>query len=92
MMPLVLALMLGVSGTLLVWSLRGWLRARWDADIAWLSHAVWRFTPEPFDARPYVAHAPFELLPTRRPLPCAETHGTCPARDEWAARDTQLPY
>lgn len=55
MMPLILAIMLGVSGTLLVWSLRGWLRARWDTDVAWLAHAVWRFTPEPFNARPYVA-------------------------------------
>jgi tight adherence protein B len=55
MIPLIIAIMIGISGTTIVWSLRAELRARWEKDVAWLEHTIWRFTPEPFNARPYVA-------------------------------------
>jgi len=49
------ALLLGASVAVLVWSLKGSLLRRWQKDVAWLEHAIWRFTPQPFNARPYVA-------------------------------------
>ena len=55
MTPALLAVLLGLSATLLVWSLRGKLVVRWNHDVAWVEHTVWRFTPEPVDARRYVA-------------------------------------
>jgi len=54
-MPLLLAAMIGVSGGLIVWSLRGFFQTRWDRDVAWLEHAIWRLTPEPFNGKPWVA-------------------------------------
>jgi len=55
MMPALLAVLLGLSAALIVWSLRGKLVVRWNHDVAWVEHTVWRFTPEPVDARRYVA-------------------------------------
>ncbi|MHC4428134.1 MAG: type II secretion system F family protein [Planctomycetota bacterium] len=55
MTPALLAVLIGLSATLLVWSLRGNLLVRWNHDVAWVEHTVWRFTPEPVDARRYVA-------------------------------------
>ena len=55
MTPALLAVLIGLSATLLVWSLRGKLVVRWNHDVAWVEHTVWRFTPEPVDARRYVA-------------------------------------
>ena len=55
MTPLVLAVMIGVSGGLLIWALRGVLRRRWDRDLVRLEHTIWRLTPEPFNAKPWVA-------------------------------------
>jgi len=54
-MPLTLALLLGISAALLVWALRHLLVERWERDNAWLEERIWRFTPEPFNPRPYVA-------------------------------------
>jgi len=55
MTALILAIMIGVSGAFIIWTLREPLIARWEKDVAWLEHTIWRFTPEPFNARPYVA-------------------------------------
>ncbi|MHC4966974.1 MAG: type II secretion system F family protein [Planctomycetota bacterium] len=55
MTPALLAVLLGISAALLVWSLRPKLVVRWNHDVAWVEHTVWRFTPEPVDARRYVA-------------------------------------
>lgn len=55
MTPLLLAAMLGGSLALLTWVLRADLVRRWQMDVAWLEHMVWRFTPDPFDGRKYVA-------------------------------------
>jgi tight adherence protein B len=55
MTPALLAALIGVSATLLVWSLRAKLLVRWNHDVAWAEHTAWRFTPEPVDARRYVA-------------------------------------
>lgn len=55
MIRLAFAVLAGVACGLTVWLLRGPLRARWNKDVEWLQLAVWRFSPEPFDARPWVA-------------------------------------
>jgi tight adherence protein B len=55
MTPALLAALIGLSAALLVWSLRGRLAARWNYDVAWVEHTVWRFTPDPVNARRYVA-------------------------------------
>jgi tight adherence protein B len=55
MTPALLAVLIGLSAALLVWSLRGRLVARWNHDVAWVEHTVWRFTPDPVNARRYVA-------------------------------------
>jgi tight adherence protein B len=55
MTPALLAVLLGISMALLVWSLRPKLLARWNHDVAWVEHTVWRFTPDPVNARKYVA-------------------------------------
>lgn len=54
LIPLI-ALATGLAIGAVVWLLRGQLVTRWQQDCAWLAHAVWRFTPEPFDPRRYVA-------------------------------------
>lgn len=50
-----LSLLIGIALALLIWALRDDLRLRWERDVQWLEHTVWRFTPEPFDGRSYVA-------------------------------------
>ena len=55
MTELVLALLIGASLGLFVWSLRLELAARFKADVAWVEHWRWRFSPDPIDARPLVA-------------------------------------
>jgi tight adherence protein B len=55
MMPLAPAALIGLAGGLLVWALRDQLRARFDKDVAWLEHAIWRLSPEPFIGAPWVA-------------------------------------
>ncbi|MHC4991784.1 MAG: type II secretion system F family protein [Planctomycetota bacterium] len=55
MMPLVLSIAFGLVGAMVVWALQDDLRRRWERDVAWLQHTIWRFTPDPFDARPWVA-------------------------------------
>ena len=52
--PLLIAVLLGASVALLTWALRGAVAARFERDVIWLNHAIWRFTPEPFDGRRYV--------------------------------------
>ena len=54
MTSLVLAIWLGASLGALVWVGRSWIAERWARDVAWLEHAVWRFTPSGFDGRPFV--------------------------------------
>lgn len=53
--PFLLAALFGLAAALLVWSLQGTLRRRWDHDVAWLEHTMWRFTPDPVHASRYVA-------------------------------------
>ncbi|MHC4140322.1 MAG: type II secretion system F family protein [Planctomycetota bacterium] len=55
MMPLALAGLIGLSVLLLVWALRQPLADRWQHDVAWFEHTIWRFSPDPVDARRYVA-------------------------------------
>lgn len=55
MTPLLLAVLMGVSLAVAVWALRNEIETRWHQDVRWLEHTVWRFTPDPFDGRPYVA-------------------------------------
>lgn len=51
----VISVLLGVSLAALCWGLRGWFLALFDREVRWLESAIWRFTPEPFDGRPWVA-------------------------------------
>ena len=55
MIPAVASIMLGAAVSLLTIALWRHLRRRWGRDVAWLQHAVWRFTPETFNAGAYVA-------------------------------------
>ena len=55
MIPLMLAIMIGGAAVLLIWSLRAELMIRWERDVAWLEHTIWRFSPDPFNAKPYIA-------------------------------------
>ena len=55
MTPLLLAAMFGGALTLLIWVLRKDLVRRFESDVAWLEHMIWRFTPDPFDGRLYVS-------------------------------------
>ena len=55
MTELLLATLFGIAVTLLIWSLRGVLHARWRRDVAWLEHTMWKFTPDPVNAGRYVA-------------------------------------
>jgi len=50
-----LAAIIGASVALFVWSLRDVLGRRWKRDVAWIEHTIWKFTPEPFPARAWVA-------------------------------------
>lgn len=54
MMPHLLALTIGLSGALLVYALRATLMRRFERDVAWLEHTLWRFTPSPKPVRLYV--------------------------------------
>lgn len=54
-MPILLASAFGAAIALTVWSLREALVRRFEKDVGWLQHMVWRFTPEPFPAERYVA-------------------------------------
>ncbi|MFG0316634.1 MAG: type II secretion system F family protein [Planctomycetota bacterium JB042] len=49
-----LAALIGFSIALIVFALRRDLLDRFERDVAWLEHMVWRFTPDPFDGRRYV--------------------------------------
>lgn len=55
MTPLVVALTFGLSFALLTYSLRDQLKRRFDRDVAWLAHTLWRFSPNPKAAGPLVA-------------------------------------
>lgn len=49
-----LAAAIGFSLALLVFALRRDLLDRFERDVAWLEHMVWRFTPDPYDGRKHV--------------------------------------
>ncbi|MHC4415644.1 MAG: type II secretion system F family protein [Planctomycetota bacterium] len=55
MTALLLATLFGVAVVLLIWSARSELHARWSRDVVWLEHTMWKFTPDPVNARRYVA-------------------------------------
>lgn len=55
MTELVIAAAFGASAMLAVWSLRDLVLRRHQKDVGWLSHSIWRFTPEPIPAERYVA-------------------------------------
>ena len=55
MTPLALAAWLGASLGAAVWFTRSPVAERFARDVAWLEHAVWRFTPRGFNGRPFVA-------------------------------------
>ncbi|MFT7663328.1 MAG: tight adherence protein B [Planctomycetota bacterium] len=55
--PLQLALTLGLSCAMIVYSLRASCIRRFERDVAWLEHTLWRFSPSPKPARPYVTGA-----------------------------------
>lgn len=55
MPPVLLALLFGAAVGLSAYALREPLRDRFLRDVAWLEGWVWRFTPEPFDGRKWVA-------------------------------------
>lgn len=48
------SLFLGAAVAFILYVARGLLEERFRRDVAWLEHAMWRFSPDPFDARPYV--------------------------------------
>jgi len=52
--PVLLALTIGVSCGMIVFSLRASCVRRFERDVAWLEHTLWRFSPTPKPARPYV--------------------------------------
>ncbi len=51
----VIALLSGIALGALVWGFHGGILAHFEREVRWLERAVWRFSPEPFDARPWVA-------------------------------------
>lgn len=50
-MTLLIAVMFGAAAALAVWGLRHWIARRFEADVAWISTSLLRFTPRPPDAR-----------------------------------------
>lgn len=54
MMPILIAASFGFAGALLIWALRAKLLRRYERDLAWLEHTMWRFTPNPKPVRLYV--------------------------------------
>ena len=50
----VIALLTGVSLAALIWCVSPLMKRRFAADVRWLEHAVWQFTPEPYDGRRHV--------------------------------------
>lgn len=54
MNPLVIAAGFGIAGALIVYALRGAFQRRYDRDVAWMQHTLWRFNPNPKAAEPYV--------------------------------------
>jgi tight adherence protein B len=55
MTPLAPAVLIGLAGGLLIWALRDVARARFEKDVAWLERAIWRLSPDPFLAAPWIA-------------------------------------
>ena len=55
--PLLLALTIGISSAMAVFALRASFVRRFERDVAWLEHTLWRFSPTPKPARPYVIAA-----------------------------------
>lgn len=49
-----IALLFGAATGLLAFALRSPFRRRFEKDVAWLEHTLWRFSPTPKPARPYV--------------------------------------
>lgn len=52
---LVIAALAGVALAALVLGCRRIIAAHFEREVRWLERAVWRFSPEPFDGRPWVA-------------------------------------
>ncbi len=54
---LLLAATFGISIGMFVFALRASCVRRFERDVAWLEHTLWRFSPSPKPARPYVVAA-----------------------------------
>lgn len=54
MIELIIAILIGTSIGLLLWAVRRDAVEKYFSDTAYLQHAVWRFTPDPVDVRPYI--------------------------------------
>ncbi len=54
MIELVLAILIGGSIGLFAWAVRRDAADKFEQDNAYLQAAIWRFTPEPFESRPWV--------------------------------------
>lgn len=50
-----IAALIGLAIVLLVWGLRDYLIARYHRDAAWIAQTALRFTPDPVDARKWIA-------------------------------------
>lgn len=55
LLPLAISVIAGLSIAFFVLALRVPLAERYHNDVMWLDHTIWRFTPNPFDGRPWVA-------------------------------------
>ncbi|MDX2115999.1 MAG: type II secretion system F family protein [Planctomycetota bacterium] len=51
---LLISSLAGVALALFAFAARGPLQRKFQRDVEWLQNAMWRFSPDPFDARPWV--------------------------------------
>lgn len=51
---LLASLLAGLSIAMLAWAFRDDLVERFERDVDWLRQTMWRFSPEPFNARPWI--------------------------------------
>lgn len=51
----VIASLAGVALAALVWGFHRQMLTLFESEVRWLERAVWRFSPEPFNGRPWVA-------------------------------------